>query len=457
MLFRSYELVNASYQRLFGKREIVGKPILEALPELVGQGFDTILDNVYETGEIFLGNEVPVWLAYDEGLEPAERFFNFSYQPIFDEDNQITGILVFGYEVTEQILARRIHKDSADRFKTLAEAMPQKMNTTDAEGNVDYINQQWYDYTQMSFEQLKGWGWDKILNPEDTANTMKNWQYSLETGEELNIEQRFRRHDGVYHWHLTRGVPYKDKDGKIITWIATHTDIHEQKLKEQQKDEFIGIASHEMKTPLTTAKAYLQLLEMSVEGDQTSELYAKKASDAVGRLHDLITELLDASKIENGRLNYNISTFDFSEMIKNTIEDIGHSFPKHQIIKSGLITRTVEGDENRLQQVIINLLTNAIKYAPKSFEVLVNVSENEHQLTVSVTDKGIGMSKHHLNKVFDRYYRIEENAIQFQGLGIGLYISYDIIVRHGGKMWVESKLGEGSTFYFTLPYVNNFK
>ena len=105
----------------------------------------------------------------------------------------------------------------------------------------------------------------------------------------------------------------------------------------------------------------------------------------------------------------------------------------------------------------LNLLTNAIKYAPKSLEILVNVVEDENQLTVSVTDKGIGMSKKHLEKVFDRYYRIEENAIQFQGLGIGLYISYDIILRHGGKMWVESELGKGSTFYFTLPYVNDFK
>ena len=451
-----YELVNASYQKMFGTREIVGKPLMEALPELAGQGFDKILDNVYETGEIFLGNEMPAWLAYEEGLEPVERFFNFSYQPIYDENNQISGILNFGYEVTEEILGKKMQQQSAERFRVLAEALPQKMNTTDAEGNIDYMNQLWYDYTHMSFEQLKDWGWDKIMHPDELESSTIKWIHSLKTGEEFNCEQRFLRHDGVFHWHLTRIVPYRNSDGKIIAWIATHTDIDEQKTKEQQKDEFIGIASHEMKTPLTTAKAYLQLLEMTVEGDEASALYAKKASDAVGRLHDLITELLDASKIENGRLNYNISTFDFSEMIKNTIEDIGHSFPKHQIIKSGLITRIFEGDENRLQQVIINLLTNAIKYAPKSFEILVNVLEEEHQLTVSVTDKGIGMSKQHLDKVFDRYYRIEENAIQFQGLGIGLYISYDIILRHEGKMWVESKLGEGSTFYFTLPFVSNF-
>ena len=579
---RTFELVNESYQKLFGTREIVGKPIFEALPELAGQGLEKIMDNVYQTGEIFLGNEMPFWIAYDEGLAPAERYFNFSHQPIFDEDNQITGILVFGFEVTNQIFARKTRQEAAERFRTLAEALPQKMNTTDAEGNIDYLNQQWFDYTHMNFEQLKDWGWDKIMHPEDLAISTEKWLYSLDTGEEFMIEQRFLRHDGVYHWHLSRIVPQKDTNGKIIAWIATHTDIDEQKqaaesirlaeefsrsvlqsspdcvkvlnkdghiifmnsnglcqmeiddfnivknkywvdiwgeenksaieaalvtalnghtaqlqaycttLKgtpkwwdiiitpifssegtvtqlisvsrditdriklEQKKDEFISIASHEMKTPLTTAKAYLQLLEMTLEADEASMLYAKKASNAVQRLNNLITELLDASKIQNGRLNYNISTFNFNEMVNNTLEDIKHSFPAHQIIKTGRITQLFGGDENRLQQVIINLLTNAIKYAPKALEILVNVTQDEHQLTVSVTDKGVGMSEKHLNKVFDRYYRVEEHAIQFQGLGIGLYISYDIVLRHGGKMWVESEVDKGSTFYFALPFVYNF-
>jgi len=451
----TFTFINEAYQKLFGKRQLMNKPIFEALPEFAGQGFEDILKNVYTVGEIFLGNETPVWLAHDEGLEPVERYFNFTYQPIFENDNQITGVLIFGYEVTEQIIARKLRQDVAERFRIIAESMPQKMNTTDADGNVDYYNQQWYEYTKMSFEELQTLGWEKIIHPDDFLIREEKWQHSLRTGEDFQNEQRFLRHDGVYRWHLTKVVAQKDINGKIVAWIGTHTDIEEQKIKEQQKDEFIGIASHEMKTPLTTAKAYLQLLEMSVEGNETTELYAQKASDAVKRLHSLITELLDASKIQNGRLNYNISTFNFSEMVQNTIEDIGHSFPTHQIIREGAISKVFVGDENRLQQVIINLLTNAIKYSPLVKEVLINLQEDDHQLTVSVTDKGIGMSKEHLAKVFDRYYRVQEHAIQFQGLGIGLYISYDIVVRHGGKMWVESEVDKGSTFYFTLPFGNN--
>jgi two-component system, chemotaxis family, CheB/CheR fusion protein len=451
----TFTFANNSYLKVVGNRDILGKPFFEALPDLAGQGLEAILKNVYQTGEIFLANEMPVWLAYGEGLPPVERYFNFSYQPIYDEESRVSGILIFGYEVTDQILGRKMQQESAERFHIIADNMPQKMNTTDADGNVDYYNQQWFDYTKMTFEEMIEAGWKKIIHPDDLPIREERWKHSVSTGEEFQFEQRFLRYDGTYRWHLSRGVPQKDADGKIVAWIGVHADIEEQKVKEQKKDEFIGIASHEMKTPLTTAKAYLQLLEMSVDGDETAALYAKKASDAVERLHNLITELLDASKIQNGQLNYNISKFNFSEMVKNTIEDISHSFPTHQIIKKGKINKSFQGDENRLQQVIINLLTNAIKYAPKANEVLVNVEEEESQLTVSVTDKGIGMSKAHLEKVFDRYYRVQEHAIQFQGLGIGLYISHDIIIRHGGKMWVESELGKGSTFYFSLPFVNN--
>ncbi|MEO6539181.1 MAG: CheR family methyltransferase, partial [Ferruginibacter sp.] len=447
-----YELVNPSYQKLFGAREITGKPILEALPELVGQGFDKILDNVYNTGEIFLGNEVLIRLAYDKGLEPAERYFNFSYQPIYDEDNKITGVLVFGYEVTEQLLAKKIQFEYAQHFHTIADTMPQKMNTTDPEGNIDYLNQQWYEYTNMNIEDLKDWGWEKIIHPDDLAITVKKWEEVIKSGEEYHLEHRFLRYDGTYRWHLSRGTALKDVDGKITSWIGTHTDINEQKIKEHQKDEFISIASHEMKTPLTSAKAYLQLLEMSLDKkDEATSLYVKKASYAVARLSELISELMDVSKIQHGKLDYNISTFNFNEMIKHTVEDINSISLKHAIVATGTVGSAVEGDRERLQQVVINLLNNAIKYSPDSLDVYINVAEKDGEVKVSVKDNGIGISKQHLNKIFDRYYRVEEHAIQFQGLGIGLFISNEIIQRHHGKLWAESEPGKGSTFSFTIP------
>ncbi|MEP6710780.1 MAG: chemotaxis protein CheB [Ferruginibacter sp.] len=447
-----YELVNPSYQKLFGARKITGKPILVALPELVGQGFDRILDNVYNTGEIFLGNEVLIRLAYDEGLEPAERYFNFSYQPIYDEDNKIIGVLVFGYEVTDEIKGRKIQEESAARFGILTNAMPQKMWMADELGNVNYLNQQWFTYTQKSFDELKGLGWEKIIHPDDWNHNKQTWLNSISTGDDFELQHRFLKYDGTYHWHLSRGHAQKDDTGKVIVWIGTHTDIDEQKIKEQKKDEFISIASHEMKTPLTTAKAYLQLLELSLDKrNENANLYAKKASQSVTRLNELITELLDVSKIQYGKLNYNIASFDFNDMINNSVEDIQHTTAKHTIIKTGKVQQVVTGDKNRLQQVVNNLLSNAIKYSPDSLDILINVEQANGEIKVSVKDHGLGISKQHLEKIFDRYYRIEEHAIEFQGLGIGLFISYEIIQRHHGKLWAESEAGKGSTFYFTLP------
>ncbi|MEO7523240.1 MAG: chemotaxis protein CheB, partial [Ferruginibacter sp.] len=365
-----YELVNPSYQKLFGSRKIVGKPIMVALPELKGQGFDKILDNVYNTGEIFVASELLIWLAPDEGLEPAERYFNFSYQPIYNEVNKITGILVFGYEVTDEVLGKKMQLASAERFAILADAMPQKMWTANENGDVNYLNQQWLQYTHKSFEDLKGQGWEKIIHPDDWKHNKGTWLNSIKTGEDFQLEHRFLRFDGTYHWHLSRGLAQKDKDGKVIVWIGTHTDIDEQKIKEQQKDEFISIASHEMKTPLTTAKAYLQLLEMSLDKDnQNANLYTKKASHAVSRLNDLIGELLDVSKIQYGKLNYHISNFDFNDLIVTTVEDIQHASPQHTIVQTGKVHQSLTGDKDRLQQVIINLLSNAIKYSPTGGKV----------------------------------------------------------------------------------------
>jgi signal transduction histidine kinase len=207
-----------------------------------------------------------------------------------------------------------------------------------------------------------------------------------------------------------------------------------------------------MKTPLTTAKAYLQLLEHSLtQEDEKFFLYAKKASAAVKRLNDLISELLDVSKIQFGKLNFNIENFDFNEMIDQAIENIQYASPNHVIIKTGEVDRVVTGDKERLQQVVINLLSNAVKYSPESDKVFIHIENDEREIKVSVKDTGIGISSQNLEKIFERYYRVEDNSIQFSGLGIGLFISHEIIQRHHGKLWAESEPRKGSTFYFTLP------
>ena len=446
-----YDLVNPSYQKIFGKRIIAGKPIMQALPELKGQGFDKILDKVYNTGETFVGIEVPITLARDEGVLPELRYFNFSYQPIFNEDKEINGVLVFGYEVTEQILAK---KQSEENMKLIMESLPQIAVTASVDGKFTFFNKYFLEYSGLTLESaIAAKGWRQIIHPEEVPEVIQVWSTSVTTGVDFYKEIRLKRKsDGMFRWHLTLGKPVKDHDGKIISWVGSATDIHGQKMKEQTKDDFISIASHEMKTPLTTAKAYLQLLELSLDKkDPEISLYASKATHSVIRLNDLINELLDVSKIQSGKLNYNITTFNFNDMIDNTIEDIQHSSPIHTIIKTGKVQQEVSGDKDRLQQVVINLLNNAIKYTPNAGKILIHVEQQNGEIKVAVKDKGIGISRQNLEEVFDKYYRVSDHAIKSQGLGIGLFICHEIIQRHNGKLWAESIPGKGSTFYFTLP------
>ncbi len=236
---------------------------------------------------------------------------------------------------------------------------------------------------------------------------------------------------------------------KANTELEASHKLSEKLLR--QKDQFISIASHEMKTPLTTAKGYIELLQLSLSEETQTGLYATKANQAVERLHNLVTELLDASKIQNGELNYTFTTFDFNNMLDETIENFQLTAKNHIIQKNGSCTKKVTGDRERLQQVLVNLLSNAVKYSPRADRVLVKIEEQDSKIQVSVQDFGVGMSKQHLDKIFDRYYRVQEHAIHFQGLGIGLYISNNIIERHNGTMRAESEPEKGSTFYFTLP------
>jgi PAS domain S-box-containing protein len=447
-----YDLINPAYQKLFSSRQIKGKMLIEALPELAEQGIEEILDKIYQTGEIFVANESLIWLAYSEALLPEERYFNFSGQPMYDEDKRITGVLVFGYEVSEQVLAK---KKSESNLRLILESIPQITITANADGKITFFNQYAIDYSGLAIEEATtGQGWQKIIHPDDLKDVVIQAHHSLTTGEDFYKELRLKRtSDGKYRWHLMRASTIKDDKGEdIISWVGVATDIQEQKIKELKKDEFISIASHEMKTPLTSTKVYLQLLEMTLDSGSDEALsMVKKALNSVNRLNNLINELLDVNKIQYGKLNYNITIFDFNKMVDDTIEDQRNASPDYMITKKGNIASEITGDRERLQQVVINMVSNAIKYSPEEKKIEVTMKEEKDELIFSVKDHGIGISKENLENIFKRYFRVEDQAMRFQGMGIGLYISNEIIKRHEGKMWVESEKGKGSTFYFSIP------
>ena len=384
--------------------------------------------------------------------EGEYRWFLTRAIPVRNEEGKIVQWFGTNTDVTDQRNIEEALKESEARFRLLADSMPQQIWTGDTNGNLNYFNEAVYQFSGLTWDDIQKDGWLQIVHPDDREANITKWLHSINTGEDFSIEHRFKNYAGEYRWQLSRAKPKKSSDGKIQLWVGTSTDIHEQKIKEEKKDEFLSIASHEMKTPLTTAKAYLQMLQMQFdESHGQAGLFAKRANDSVDRLNYLISELLDVSKIQHGKLNYNVGLFDFNELINKTVEDLQYTSPNHTIVKTGDIQQQVNGDKDRLQQVVVNLLSNAIKYSPDSKDVYINVEEKDGEVKVAIKDQGIGMNKHHLEKIFDRYYRVEENAKRFQGLGIGLFISYEIIQRHHGKMWAESVPGKGSTFYFTLP------
>jgi PAS domain S-box-containing protein len=351
-------------------------------------------------------------------------------------------------EDTREQLAR-------SRTRYLIEAMPHIVITTTSDGTPEYANQHLMDYLGLTFEEVQQGKWLDAVHPEDRKQLMISWIRCLREKESFRMEYRFRRSDGEYLWHLAIARPImKKQDDHFDMWIVTLTNIHDQKLMEEKKDEFIGIASHELKTPLTSAKAYAQMLQMLLKKDANEEalMYVKRTNLFIDRLNNLIAELLDITKIQHGKLQMHSAPFDFNNMLADTVELIQHTKPKHHIHLYGSAAHLVNGDRDRIQQVLINLLTNAIKYSPEADQVDIHIINERNRLCVKVKDYGIGIPKPDHQKIFNRFYRVEDKATKFQGLGIGLFISAEIIKRHEGAIWVESLPGKGSTFYFTLPY-----
>lgn len=233
-------------------------------------------------------------------------------------------------------------------------------------------------------------------------------------------------------------------------------EIEFRKQAEHKKDEFISIASHELKTPLTSVKGYVQLLERSIDkGDkETIKKHLQKAQVQLEKLNELIADLLDISKIESGKLKFNKQFFNLEDLLQNIIEIMHQSNPEFTITKVGRAEELIYGDEMRIEQVIINFLTNAIKYSPGTSEIKIFVKTDHGKLYVGIRDYGIGIAPEQQKSVFEKFFRVEETALHFQGLGIGLYISAEIIRRHGGEVGVHSTMGEGSEFYFTIPIVS---
>lgn len=351
-------------------------------------------------------------------------------------------------EVESRKQAQAELKEQVEQLYLTLESLPLIAFTTDAEGNIDFVNKQWTQYSNSK----------NVFPPShpDDDNPYQRWADGRADGRPFEAEVCIQPIDSeLCRYHLLRIIPIKDK-GSIIRWVGTFTDIDDHKQIQRKKDEFLSIASHELKTPLTSVKAYVQLLNRSISAEEQAPAatYLQRVQSQLQKLDSLIADLLDISKIDNGRLTINKKEFDVEQLMNHAVETVRHTHGRDvpRIERVGdMIDIPLVGDEIRIEQVLVNYLTNAIKYSPDSERVVLATEQFDDRIQFSVKDSGIGIPEEKQKSIFEKFYRVEESSLKFQGLGIGLYICSEIVRQHGGTYGVHSTVGEGSTFYFTIP------
>ena len=347
---------------------------------------------------------------------------------------------------------------SENRYRSLADAIPQIVWTLHTNGALDNCNRHWFDYTGVSLEQSRGWGWLTAVHPEDATRCEDLWRHAIAAGVRFEAEARLRRADGVYRWHLARVVPELGAKGRIVGWIGTHSDFEDLKQALQAREEFLVIASHELRTPLTSLQLRLEYARRSIDksgaGSPAGPSMATSLDKALGqtrRLGTLIENLLDVSRITTGQLRIEREELDVSEVVREVAERLA-AFAARAGCEVLLRADDVvlgQWDRLRVEQVVVNLLSNALKYAAgKPIEIAVDSDAEVARLTVS--DHGIGLRPEDLERIFTRFERAAPSR-QVGGLGMGLYIARQIVEAHGGSLRVTSVLDVGSTFTVELP------
>jgi signal transduction histidine kinase/CheY-like chemotaxis protein len=324
------------------------------------------------------------------------------------------------------------------------ESIPQIAFTATADGVIDFVNEHWYQYAISTKEFPQH-------HPDDPC-VKKEWENAVATGKPLDMEIRIKKDGEDYRYHLLRAIPVKEEN-TIVKWVGSFTDIDEQKQAIKRKDEFLTIASHELKTPLTSIKAYVQLLDMMISKEEKVKAYVDRTLVQVNKLDNLINDLLDISKIESGKLKFEIKELDFDLLLNISIDTLHQIHPEYNFVRIGNARVKVMGNDVRLEQVIINFINNAIRYAPESKEIRVITETRGSELYFAIHDFGIGISPENQANVFAKFFRVTETGVPVQGLGIGLYICAEILKRHNASFGVKSELGKGSTFYFSIPII----
>lgn len=356
-------------------------------------------------------------------------------------------------DLRPELQAKQALEKSEELLRTITAASPSGLWKTNAAGEIEYVNQTWLDWTGSTFEDNRR-NWERYIVEEDRQKTLAAFERSTQTGADYEAEFRLLNADGSVRWCLASANARYDQSGVFTGMVGTCVDVTEQKRLQRQKDDFLAIASHELKTPVTTIKAFVQMIEQMLgeKGLATEAGFATRADKQVDKLIGLVNDLLDVTKINTGKLQFNNAVFDLDELVDQVTADLQYTISSHQLVKQLGGSGKVLGDRHRMEQVLINLLNNAVKYSPGAKQVIVSSAVKDNEFHIEVTDFGAGIPEEDLAKVFDQFYRVNHAVnSNVPGLGLGLFISAEIVKRQNGKISAKSAKGMGSTFTVTLP------
>nr|WP_267874061.1 PAS domain-containing protein [Massilia soli] len=352
---------------------------------------------------------------------------------------------------------------SEAKFRTMTDAMPQMVWSTLPDGFHDYYNQQWYDFTGLPHGSTDGDAWNDVFHPDDQHHAWQRWRHSLATGDIYEIQYRLRHHTGQYRWVLGRALPVEDESGVIVRWMGTCTDIHAQKLSEdewressQRKDEFLAMLAHELRNPLAPISTAAQLLKIQGADPKRIAQASEIISRQVKHMTNLVDDLLDVSRVTRGLVELANDDLDLKAIVQGAIEQARPLLEArhHELVLRIPSAQThVRGDKTRLVQAISNVLNNAAKYTPPRGTIALALDVDQQQVRISVSDDGIGMAPELLPRVFDLFAQAERTPDRAQGgLGLGLALVKSIALLHGGTATADSAgAGKGSTFTIILP------
>jgi PAS domain S-box-containing protein len=349
-------------------------------------------------------------------------------------------------------------KSERERFRFMAESMPQKIFTATPQGDVDYFNLQWMEFTGLSFDQIKNWGWTQFIHPADLEENLRVWRHALETGQPFIFEHRFRRADGQYRWHLSRVQAMRDAHGKISMWIGSNTDIHEQKQKEEalrraneDLQQFAYAASHDLQEPIRNVAVYSEIVERRYHDrlDDEGRQFLGFLKEGGRRLATLVNDLLAYTRAGVGE--FNDTPVASSAVLQHTLASLAEAIRESGATVTHEALPQVYIGESHLQQVFQNLIVNALKYRGHDPpRIHISAVARGAMWCFSVSDNGIGIEPQYKEKIFGVFKRLHHDR-SHSGTGIGLAICQRVVERYGGRIWVESELGKGSTFFFTVP------